>query len=197
MSNSIKTISGAFFRERTVPTDRPTLVNEVSANFEDRGCRVFSATDPYGSILGFLDRRRYCLFQIAPQLYSWCWVDPVPDPLLFRQSGSAGNRNRDLWICSQELWPLDHRGGPRHIRINLYSRRRLRLKPHMVNYHSSSTKAGDRTTSWVTISSALLSAGQSVIWPDYEARKELASGVRDRSPGMPVSLHRRAAGWAA
>jgi hypothetical protein len=21
------------------------------------------------------------------------------------------NRTRDLWICSQELWPLDHRGG--------------------------------------------------------------------------------------
>jgi hypothetical protein len=32
---------------------------------------------------------------------------PVPDPLLLR--GSAGNRIRDLWICSQELWPLDRR----------------------------------------------------------------------------------------
>jgi hypothetical protein len=31
-------------------------------------------------------------------------VDPVPDPLLLRKSGSAGNRTRDLWICSQELW---------------------------------------------------------------------------------------------
>jgi hypothetical protein len=32
-------------------------------------------------------------------------VDPVPDPLLLRKSGS-----------SQELWPLDHRGGhmPNH-----------------------------------------------------------------------------------
>jgi hypothetical protein len=38
-------------------------------------------------------------------------VDPVPDPLLLRKSGSTGNRSRDLWICSQELWPLDHRGG--------------------------------------------------------------------------------------
>jgi hypothetical protein len=47
-----------------------------------------------------------------------------PEPLLFlsnnssaiitshyfsEKSGSAGNRTRDLWICSQELWPLDHR----------------------------------------------------------------------------------------
>jgi len=39
-------------------------------------------------------------------------VDPVPDPLLLRKSGSAGNRTRDLCICSQKLWPLDHRGGP-------------------------------------------------------------------------------------
>jgi hypothetical protein len=38
-------------------------------------------------------------------------VNPVPDPLLLRKSGSARNRIRDLWICSQELWPLDHRGG--------------------------------------------------------------------------------------
>jgi len=39
-------------------------------------------------------------------------VDPVPDPLLLRKSGSAGDRTRDLCICSQKLWPLDHRGGP-------------------------------------------------------------------------------------
>jgi hypothetical protein len=38
-------------------------------------------------------------------------VDPVPDPLLLRKSGSAGNRIRDLCICSQKLRPLDHRGG--------------------------------------------------------------------------------------
>jgi hypothetical protein len=30
-------------------------------------------------------------------------VDPVPDLLLVRKSGRAGNRTRDLWICSQEL----------------------------------------------------------------------------------------------
>ena len=38
-------------------------------------------------------------------------MDPVPDPLLLRKSGSAGNRTRDLCICSQKLLPLDHRGG--------------------------------------------------------------------------------------
>ena len=38
-------------------------------------------------------------------------MDPVPNPLLLRKSGSAGNRTRDFCICSQKLWPLDHRGG--------------------------------------------------------------------------------------
>ena len=38
-------------------------------------------------------------------------MDNVPDPLLLRESGSAGNRTRDLCICSQKIWPLDQRGG--------------------------------------------------------------------------------------
>jgi hypothetical protein len=79
--------------------------------FADGGCSVVSATDPHARILGFLDRCRYYFFQAAPQLYSRCWVNPVADPLLLRNSGRAGNRGWDLWICSQELWPLDHGGG--------------------------------------------------------------------------------------
>jgi hypothetical protein len=37
-------------------------------------------------------------------------VDLVPEPLLLRISGSAGNRTRDFWISSLKLLPLDHRG---------------------------------------------------------------------------------------
>jgi hypothetical protein len=55
---------------------------------------VVSVTDPYGRLLGFLDRSRYFFFQVAPQLYSRGGVDPVPGPLLLRKSGSAGNRTR-------------------------------------------------------------------------------------------------------
>jgi hypothetical protein len=36
-------------------------------------------------------------------------VEPVPDPVILRKSGSARNRSWDLCICSQELWPLDPR----------------------------------------------------------------------------------------
>jgi hypothetical protein len=52
---------------------------------------VVSEADPYGHILGILDQSRYSFFQVAPQLYSRGRVDPVPDPLLLRKSGSAGN----------------------------------------------------------------------------------------------------------
>jgi hypothetical protein len=67
--------------------------------------------------LGFLDRSRYFFFQVAPQLSSRGWLNPVPDPLLLRKSGRVGNRTRDLWICSQKLWLLDHRGGTKIIKV--------------------------------------------------------------------------------
>jgi hypothetical protein len=71
--------------------------------FADRGCHVVNTIDPHGCTLGFLNRSRYYFFQVAPQLYSRGWVDPVPDPPLLRNSGNARKRTRDLWICSQEL----------------------------------------------------------------------------------------------
>jgi hypothetical protein len=64
--NSLNSV--AWVRERTIPTERPPLVSEDRA---------------YGRNLGFLDRSRY-FFQVAPQLYSRGWVDPVPDPQLRR-----------------------------------------------------------------------------------------------------------------
>jgi hypothetical protein len=75
------------------PSDR-RLSAKLVPTFADIECHVVSVTDPYGHILGFLDRRRYLFLQVAPQSYSWSWVDPVPNPLLFRKSGSAGNRIR-------------------------------------------------------------------------------------------------------
>jgi hypothetical protein len=50
--------------------------------------------DPYGCILGFIDRSSYFFFKVAPQLYSRGRVDPVPDPLLSGKSGRAGNLTR-------------------------------------------------------------------------------------------------------
>ena len=61
--------SVALVRERTIPTERPPPVGEVSANFfffflRIEGCHVVSATDPHGRFnLCFLDRSRYFLFK--------------------------------------------------------------------------------------------------------------------------------------
>jgi hypothetical protein len=38
----------ALARKRTISTERPPLVGEVSANFLQRGCRVVSAVDSHG-----------------------------------------------------------------------------------------------------------------------------------------------------
>jgi hypothetical protein len=70
------------------------LSAKLVPTFSDRRWQVVSMTDPYGRDLGFIDRSRYFLFQVPPQLYSRGWVGPVPDPLLLRKSDSAGNRTR-------------------------------------------------------------------------------------------------------
>jgi hypothetical protein len=61
--------SGTPWPESASTTERPPIVGEVP-NSADRGRHVVSVTDPYGRILGFLDRSRYFFFQVAPQLYS-------------------------------------------------------------------------------------------------------------------------------
>jgi hypothetical protein len=65
-----KNNSVASIRERTIPTERPSLVSDVSANFLRIEGAMVSVTNPYGRILGFLDRSRYYCFQVAPRLYS-------------------------------------------------------------------------------------------------------------------------------
>jgi hypothetical protein len=63
---------------------------------------MVSATDPYGPVLGFLDRSRYSFFKVAPQLYSRGSAEPISDPLLHLvmpgiQPGTSGSiaRNSD------------------------------------------------------------------------------------------------------
>jgi hypothetical protein len=54
-------------------TDRATAASlsaKLVPTFENRGCRMVSATDPHGRILAFLGLSRYYFLQVAPQLYS-------------------------------------------------------------------------------------------------------------------------------
>jgi hypothetical protein len=97
---------------QTILTEWPQLVDELSANFYGWRCVTWSAYwIPMPITMSFLDRSSHCFFQIAPQLSSRVWVDPFSDRLLLRKSGSTKNWTQYLWICSHELWSLDHRGG--------------------------------------------------------------------------------------
>jgi hypothetical protein len=49
---------------------------------------------PMAVIWSFLNWSLYFFIQVAPHLSSRGWMDPVPDPLLLRKPGSAGNRTR-------------------------------------------------------------------------------------------------------
>jgi hypothetical protein len=59
------------------PIDR-RLSAKWLPTFANRGRHVVSVTDPYGRILGFLDRSRSFSFQVDSQLYSRGWVYSVP-----------------------------------------------------------------------------------------------------------------------
>jgi hypothetical protein len=48
---------------------------------------------------GLLDQSRYFFFHVVSQLSSG-------------KSGGSVNRTRDFRICEEDLWPLDHSGGP-------------------------------------------------------------------------------------
>jgi hypothetical protein len=85
----LKKHSLALVRKQTIPTERPTLVVKLVLTFVDRGCHVVSAVDSHGHIFGFLGQSRYYFFQVGPQLYSRGWVEPIPDPLHLRKSGST------------------------------------------------------------------------------------------------------------
>jgi hypothetical protein len=83
MNRPKQTNSMVWVRERTIPTERPPLVGEAIANFcgyrVPRGQRDGSLR-PYPR---FSRQEPLLFYQVAAQLYSRGWVDPVPDPLLF------------------------------------------------------------------------------------------------------------------
>jgi hypothetical protein len=108
-TNSVTFSPQANYIDWSTATCRQILV----PTFVDRGVSHSQrGGTPTAVNLSLPDRSRQCFFQVAPYLSLRGWVDLVPDPLLLRKSGSAENLTRDFWVCSQEVWTLDHRGGP-------------------------------------------------------------------------------------
>jgi hypothetical protein len=77
-----------------------TCWRNLVPTFADRGMsRGQRGGSPTAVNLSFLDRSRYFSFKY-PLIYPHRgWVDPVPDPLLLRKSGSAGDQTLYLWVC--------------------------------------------------------------------------------------------------
>jgi hypothetical protein len=75
----------AWVRERTIPTKRSPLVGDINAKCADRWCHMVNVTDPYGRILGFLDRSHYFSFK---QLLS-CTHEAEWTPFQTHSSGSV------------------------------------------------------------------------------------------------------------
>jgi hypothetical protein len=109
-------------RERTIPTERPPLVGEVSANFCEY--RV-----PHGQRDGF--PRPYSGFSrpepliFLPSSFSVVLTrlsGPSSRPTTSQKIWQGRESNLDLWISSMELWPLDHRGGLTFTNLNPFFR---------------------------------------------------------------------------
>jgi hypothetical protein len=74
-NNNNNNNSVALVRERTIPTERPPLVSEV---LRIEWCRVVSAADPHGHVIGFLDHYTVNLFRCASNTHNF-----FLNPLLF------------------------------------------------------------------------------------------------------------------
>jgi hypothetical protein len=76
-----------------LPSDR-RMWTKLVPNLTIEGVVLSAQQIPTTVNLDFLDPEPLLSIQVAPQLSSRGWVDPVPDPLLLQKSGSAGNRTR-------------------------------------------------------------------------------------------------------
>jgi hypothetical protein len=75
--------------------------------FADRGVSRGQSGGSFTAVnVCFLDRNRYFIFPVAIQLSLRGWVDPVPDPLLLRKSGNAGNW--EVGNCESAARNCDH-----------------------------------------------------------------------------------------
>jgi hypothetical protein len=111
---------------------------------------MVSTADPYGRNLGFWDRSRYFFFQVASQLYSRGWAGPIPDSLLLRKSGSAGNWTRTSGSVTKNSDHYTTEAVYKHIHTN-YFREPVRQwtvsndqSAVSYNYHTS----GQYASSW-------------------------------------------------
>jgi hypothetical protein len=131
-------------------------------------------------IISVVGQSSYFFIQVALQLSSRGRVDPVPDPLLLRKSGSTGNRTHILWICRQELWPLDHRGIWSHSVKLIWCRHTCLRADYVVISHPKWTDVtlhhGD-VCSWWQLPCFLLQSDRSSTYLSFHSRSDLSMDI--------------------
>jgi hypothetical protein len=75
------------------PSDR-RLSSKLVPTFANRGVSRSQRGGSLRPLFAFSRLEPLLFFQVAPQLCSRGWVDPLPVPLLLWKSGSAGNRSQ-------------------------------------------------------------------------------------------------------
>jgi hypothetical protein len=78
----------------------------------DKGCHVVSVTDPYGRILSVFWTGAATFLSSSSSIVLTRLSGPRSRPTTF-SFWQCRESNPGLRICSQELWPVDHRGGLR------------------------------------------------------------------------------------
>jgi hypothetical protein len=97
--------------ERTTLTNRPPLIGKVSSNLAAWGV---SRGQCDGSLWPYSRFSRPELLLFLSRSYSIVFTrlsGPHSRPTTSQKIWQCQESNLDLRICSQELWPLDHRGG--------------------------------------------------------------------------------------
>jgi hypothetical protein len=105
-------------------------------------------------------------------------MDPVPDPLLLRKSGSTGNRSRDLWICRLTLKVLILRTGCwEHGRRPCKNPRRIPyfLELMMISYSKSGEVSGKEISR--TLSTVLTTEASFWAWNGWTALRKVCLNV--------------------
>jgi hypothetical protein len=79
--------------------------------FADKGCHLVSVTDPYGRIQ-FSRQEPLLFYQVAPQLYSRGWVDPVISDIThvknWVSADSSGKEKISEMFEEDSLWGMQY-----------------------------------------------------------------------------------------
>jgi hypothetical protein len=86
-----------------------SLSETLVPTFTDRGCRVVSPADPPTAVISVFRSETLIFILSSSSIVLTRLSGPRSRPTTSQKIWWRRESNPDLWICSQELWPLDQR----------------------------------------------------------------------------------------